>query len=111
MAFLSGLSQWFSLSLWERPGVRAKFFARSRPTLTLSQWVREGTVRRMNLFLALSLACLPSAVFAQATTPPAEPPKNIVEPLPEQSPPWLAGYQLRYTLRVVGDVTKSTSKA
>lgn len=63
------------------------------------------------LLLSYALGCLPSPLFAQATTPPAEPQKNTVEPLPEQAPPWLAGYQLRYTLRVVGDVSKSTSKA
>jgi tetratricopeptide (TPR) repeat protein len=49
-------------------------------------------------------------LFAQATTAPAEPPKNIVEALPEQAPAWPAGYQLRYTLRVVGDIAQSPSK-
>jgi len=72
--------------------------------------VRSSVCIGFCLLLAYALACLPSSLFAQATTAPAEPPKNIVEPLPEQAPPWLAGYQLRYTLRVVGDVTKSTSK-
>jgi hypothetical protein len=52
-----------------------------------------------------------SPLVAQQAAPPAEAPKNIVEPLPEPAPAWLAGYQLRYTLRVVGDVTKSTSKS
>lgn len=60
--------------------------------------------------LALALGGLPVRLFAQAVAAPAEPQVNTVEPLPEKAPAWPAGYQLRYTLRVVGDMTKSTSK-
>ena len=61
--------------------------------------------------LSLYLLALPSMVWSQAATP-AEPPKNVVEALPEHPPAWPDGYQLRYTLRVVGlNVAASTSQS
>ncbi len=52
------------------------------------------------------------AAFAQATAAPAEPQKNVVELLPEKQPAWLDGYQLRYTLRLMGlSPAQSTSKS
>ena len=51
-------------------------------------------------------------VFGQATAPPAEAQKNVIESLPEKQPAWLDGYQLRYTLRLMGlSPAQSTSKS
>ncbi|HEV3024133.1 MAG TPA: PA14 domain-containing protein, partial [Pirellulales bacterium] len=64
----------------------------------------------LRLLYAMALLARPSSpLFSQQTATPTEAPTNVVEPLPEQAPVWLAGYQLRYTLRVVGNVTTSNS--
>lgn len=62
------------------------------------------------LWAPVALLCSPAQLFAQAAAAPAEPQKNTVEPLAEQAPQWLDGYQLRYILRVAGNVAASTSK-
>ncbi len=68
-----------------------------------------------NLFLTIALVLIGGAkttVFGQAAAPPAEPPKNVFEPLPEKAPAWVDGYQLRYTLRLMGlSPAQSTSKS
>src|SRR5437660_8758318 len=66
---------------------------------------------RSLLAVSSLLALLSSSVLSQQAAAPVEPPKNVAEPLPEQWPAWLEGYQFRYTLRVVGNVAASTSKA
>lgn len=53
--------------------------------------------------LTLLVASLNSPVHAQAPAAPVEPMKNVVEPGPDKPPAWLAGYQLKYTLRMLGD--------
>jgi len=80
------------------------------PTCHTAFLCKFGNLPHAVLFATL-LIFASSPIRAQQAAAPAEPPKNVVEPLPELSPAWLAGYQLRYTLRVVGDVTKSTSKS
>ena len=54
------------------------------------------------------------ATLASAQTPapgtPA-PPLNPVQGLPKDQPAWLAGYRIRYPLRVVGDPEKQTSQS
>ncbi|MGE0606992.1 MAG: PKD domain-containing protein [Pirellulales bacterium] len=60
----------------------------------------------------LTMLCCAAPVCAQEADPAAAPPHNPVEAIPEQPPNWLAGYQVRYTLRVTGlDVAASTSKS
>ncbi len=61
----------------------------------------------------MALSSLISAILvglaAQAVPPP--PPKiNAVMPLPDKAPAWLAGYRLRWPLRIIGDPTKQTSQ-
>src|SRR5262249_6947830 len=107
MGIVRRIFECFTLSPWER----AARFELSALSLTLSQRERQRWMRALKLLVVLAFVRGPSALCAQATTPPAEPPKNVVEPLPEPAPAWPAGYQLRYTLRVVGDVAQSQSKA
>lgn len=63
--------------------------------------------------MALAIFCgAVNGALGQATATPAEPQKNIVELLPEKPPAWLDGYQLRYTLRLMGlNPAQSTSKS
>lgn len=60
-------------------------------------------------FVLLALIGNDRPAYGQ-TTVPAEEQKNVFEPLPEQQPAWINGYQLRYTLRLVG-VTPAQSTA
>jgi tetratricopeptide (TPR) repeat protein len=59
-------------------------------------------------FVALTGAPASLAPAQESAPPPQE---NTVEPLPEMSPAWLDGYQVRYPLRVVGAVANSTSQS
>lgn len=56
---------------------------------------------RAGLLLALALA-LPGAASAQP------PPINVVHPLPP-APPWLDGFQVRWPVRVAGNLAKQTT--
>jgi tetratricopeptide (TPR) repeat protein len=56
----------------------------------------------------LALVCmLPAAAFAQV---PGEAQLNITHPLPPQPPPWLAGYAVRWPVRVVGEPSKQEAQ-
>src|SRR6188474_2327421 len=73
----------------------------------------RGVLAHASGYLALAILCgAMTPVFGQATAPPVEPQKNVVEALPEKQPNWLDGYQLRYTLRLMGlSPAQSTSKS
>lgn len=68
------------------------------------------TLRGMGLCLWL-VAVHALAVHAQAPTPAKVEKFNPVLPLPEKSPPWIAGYRIRWPLRVIGDLKKQTAKS
>jgi tetratricopeptide (TPR) repeat protein len=53
---------------------------------------------------------LSSLVLLIGLAPPEPAKGNVVQPLPEKAPAWLAGYRLRWPLRVVGDPAKQKSQ-
>ena len=57
------------------------------------------------IFVLLGIFHLSAQVQAQL------PPLNLVHSLPPQSPPWLAGYQVRWPVRISGDPVKQTAKS
>jgi len=75
--------------------------------------INRPQLRLTAVVLACALSLLAgNAVLAQPAATPADPPKNVAEPLPEQAPAWPDGYQVRYTLRIAGArPAESTSKS
>ncbi len=57
----------------------------------------RATHRIFELTLGIALLCAATRLLAQ------DAPKAIIEELPEKQPAWLAGYRVRYPLRIVGD--------
>src|SRR5262245_36819004 len=86
----------------EIPGAMA---SRGRkPPVACSVWCSPTGGLRPRLAIVLFLI---SATPVRAQLPQF----NLVHSLPPQSPPWLAGYQARWPVRIVGDPVKLTAKS
>jgi tetratricopeptide (TPR) repeat protein len=98
--------------------VESNAFGVSRASLDDNKkGLRESRAVTSSSLMMVAILCgamsgAASSSFGQAPAATAEPPKSIIEPLPEKPPAWPAGYQLRYTLRQMGlNPAQSTAKS
>ncbi|MCC7418806.1 MAG: PKD domain-containing protein [Planctomycetaceae bacterium] len=80
--------------------------------MALPPWISP----RVAVLWALSLVAFFAPIVhsphaATAQLPPALPPMKAIEALPEKSPEWLAGYQVRYLVRCLGNMANSKSQS
>src|SRR5262245_18817919 len=59
---------------------------------------------RHRIVITLMLFCATAQAWAQ-------PPLNVVHPLPPQTPPWITGYKVRWPVRVLGEPGQQSAQS